>query len=141
MTDVSEDITPVSFDISLLTPQENDRSSNLNSHTSNSVKKNPRLMIIEMSKRQKNALDTTLRGAFGYTPRRGLKSIAKRPGNKYGFRLSSYIHENDSPEVIRSVFERIRDLQFYETSSISAFLTRELKKELRKEYLTRKEEL
>ena len=92
------------------------------------------------SQRQQRSLDTTLRGAFGYSPRRGLLSIAKRPGNKYGFRLSSYIHANDSHDVVRSVLEHIRDLQYYETSPIVGMLTRELKSTLRKEYLARQQE-
>jgi hypothetical protein len=135
---MTEDIPPVTFDNSLLTHQGDDHPSNLISHTSNSGNKNPRQMISMTSQRRQRSLDTTLRGVFGYTPRRGLASIAKRPGNKYGFRLSSYIHEDDPPEVVRSVLERIRDLQYYETSPIVGMLTRQLKSTMRKEYLARK---
>eukprot|EP00966_Prymnesium_polylepis_P336127 7391437-Prymnesium_polylepis.1 len=134
-----EDIPPATFDNTLLTHQGDDHPSNLISHTSNSGNNFPRQMI-SMTQRQQRSLDTTLRGVFGYTPRRGLASIAKRPGNKYGFRLSNYIHEDDSFDVIRSVLERIRDLQYYETSPIVGMLTRELKSELRQEYLARQQE-
>ena len=129
--------TPVTFDNTFLTPQGDDHSSNLISYTSNSGNLNPR-PLIKMTQRQQHSLDTTLRGAFGYTPRRSLRSIAERPGNKYGFRLSNYIHEDDPPGVIRNVLERIRDLQYYETTPIFGILTRELKSMLRQEYLARK---
>ena len=137
---MTEDIPPAIFGNTLLTHQGDDHPSNLISHTSNSGNLNPRPMISMSSQRQQRSLDTTLRGIFGYTPRRGLLSIAKRPGNKYGFRLSSYIHANDPPGVVRSVLERIRDLQYYETSPIVGMLTRELKSTLRKEYLARQQE-
>eukprot|EP00966_Prymnesium_polylepis_P245233 5673207-Prymnesium_polylepis.1 len=135
MTNVPQ-MPPPNFDITLL-PHTGDDMLTDNS-ISRSSAENKNLSEYQMSQRQQRSLDTTLRGVYGYNLRRGLSSIAKRPGNKYGFRLSSYIHSKDSPEVIRSVLERIRDLQFYETTSIARMLTRELKTALRKDYLARK---
>ena len=129
---------PLNFDASLLGISGVDSRKRNRSHASTDEHKNPKQLTSSMSQRQQRSLDTNLRGVFGYTPRRGLLSIAKRPGNKYGFRLSSYIHANDSPKVVRSVLERIRDLQYYETSPIVGMLTRELKSTLRTEYLERK---
>ena len=124
---------PLIFDGSLLANTGVDSRKRNRSHASTDADKNPKPVTSNMSRHQQRSLDTTLRGVFGYTPRRGLQSIAKRPGNKYGFRLSSYIHSDDPPQYVRSVLERIRDLQYYQTSPILRVLTRELKSTLRKE--------
>ena len=80
MTNVPQ-IPPPSFDISLLTHSGDDML--IDNSISRSPAENKNLSKYQMSQRQRS-LDTTLRGVFGYTPRRGLRSIAKRPGNKYG---------------------------------------------------------
>ena len=82
-------------------------------------------------------LDQDIRNYFGFGKRQ-FKNIVKKPGNKFGFKLSNYIHVNDSPKVVNELLSEIAShIEFTKTSSVKTFFHKNFKDELRAKYFAR----
>lgn len=85
-------------------------------------------------------LDTDLRKYFGFG-KKSFKTIVKRPGVKFGFKLSNYIHPTDSVETVNKVLQEIAEhIEFTKASPVKEVFNTNFKDELRAKYFARKPE-
>ena len=82
------------------------------------------------------ALDPDLRKFFGLGKKQ-FKTFVKKPGVKFGFKLSNYISPNDSVSQVEVVLREIQNLQF--VTEGKKMFERQLKKELRRQKEIREE--
>ena len=85
-------------------------------------------------------IDPNIRKYFGFGKRQ-FKNIAKKPGNKFGFKLSNYIHPGDSPEVVNDILTEIAShIEYTKASSVKSIFNKNFKDELRAKFFARKPE-
>ena len=83
------------------------------------------------TKKKTLEIDQELRKYFGFGKRQ-FKNIVKKPGNKFGFKLSNYIHVGDSPKVMQHVLSEIAShIEFTKTPPVKAIFHKNFKDELR----------
>ena len=88
----------------------------------------------------KKTLDQELRKYFGYGKRK-FKNIVKKPGNKFGFKLSNYIHIGDSPASVNNILSEIAShIEYIKASPVKEVINKKFKDELRDKYFARKPE-
>ena len=88
----------------------------------------------------KKTLDPELRKYFGYGKRQ-FKNIVKKPGNKFGFKLSNYIHVGDSPASVNNILSEIAlHIEYIKASPVKEVINKKFKDELRDKYFARKPE-
>ena len=85
----------------------------------------------------KKSLDTDLMKYFGFGKRQ-FKNIVKKPGNKFGFKLSNYIHAGDSVSTVNHILEEIAaHIEFTKSSPVKAIFHKNFKDELRVKFFAR----
>ena len=126
--------------------------------TTNNVKKTYTLPIVKMSQEGNNlfdaryllkdknlgkeqdmspTLDRDLRKYFGFG-KRSFKSIVKKPGNKLGFKLSSYIAPTDSISTVNEILLSIaQHREYIKSSPVKEVFNRKFKEELRANFYQR----
>ena len=83
------------------------------------------------------SLDQDLRKYFGFG-KKHFKNIVKRPGVKFGFKLSNYIHPSDSVAQVNEILREIAvHLEYTKASPVKKVFNETFKQELRSEYWTR----
>ena len=83
------------------------------------------------------SLDTDLRKFFGFGKKQ-FKNIVKKPGVRFGFKLSNYISPNDSVSQIENVLRQIAEhVSFTQASPVKAIFHKIFKEELRVQYFER----
>ena len=86
------------------------------------------------------SLDTDLRKFFKYGKKQ-LKSIVTKPGVKFGFKLSNYIHAGDPPKVVNDILSEIAShIEFTKASPVKAIFHKNFKDELRAKFFARNPE-
>ena len=101
------------------------------------------------SKKQKNlgyhqrmpaTLDQDLRKYFGFGKKQ-FKNIVKKPGNKFGFKLSNYIHPSDSVAQVNEILRAIAmHMEYTKASPVKVIFHKNFKDELRAKFFARKPE-
>ena len=82
-------------------------------------------------RKKSETLDNDLRQYFGFGKRQ-FKTIVKKPGTKFGFRLSNYIHPTDSPFEVNNILSEIAaHIEYAKVSPVKEVFLAEFKKELR----------
>ena len=82
-------------------------------------------------------LDTDLRKYFGFGKKQ-LKNIVKKPGVKFGFKLSNYIHSSDSVETVNKVLLEIaQHIEYIKSSPVKKLFNEKFKEELRAKFFER----
>ena len=83
------------------------------------------------------SLDTDLRNFFGFG-KKPFKTLVKRPGVKFGFKLSNYISPNDSIEEVEKILRKIAEhVSFTKASPVKPIFHKIFKEELRTQYFER----
>ena len=85
------------------------------------------------TKKKTLEIDQELRKYFGFGKRQ-FKNIVKKPGVKFGFKLSNYIHPSDSVTEINKILREIAvHLEYTKVSPVKKIFNETFKEELRHE--------
>ena len=84
-----------------------------------------------------SALDKDLRKYFGFGKRQ-FKNIVKKPGVKFGFKLSNYINPSDSVETVNKILLEIaQHIEYTKASPVKKVINETFKEELRAKFWAR----
>ena len=92
----------------------------------------------QMPTRVKNqTLDPELRKYFGFG-RKSFKSIVKKPGNKFGFKLNNYIAPTDSIATVNEILQSIAlHREYIKSSPVKEVFNTKFKDKLRANFYAR----
>ena len=86
---------------------------------------------------QRMFLDKDLRKYFGFGKKQ-FKSIVKKPGVKFGFKLSNYIHPSDSVAQVNEILREIAvHREYIKSSPVKEIFNEQFKEHLRSKYYAR----
>ena len=78
-----------------------------------------------------STLDTDLQKYFGFGKKQ-FKTIVKKPGVKFGFKLSNYIHPSDSVQTVNKILLEIaQHIEYIKSSPVKEIFNQQFKEELR----------
>ena len=91
--------------------------------------------MVLMSRATRSA--STLRKYFGFGKKQ-FKTIVKKPGVKFGFKLSNFIHPSDSVETVNKILLEIaQHIEYIKSSPVKQVFNEKFKEELRAKYYAR----
>ena len=86
----------------------------------------------------KKILDIDLKKYFGFGKKQ-FKNIVRKPGVKFGFKLSNYIHPSDSIETVNEILLSIaQHIEYTKNTSVKNIFNEKFKEYLRSKFFARK---